>query len=237
MGGDAETIIEWIKSGLEKPGKTKRGLAAALSVDPTIIGRIVKGTRRVRADELGTISSYIEEPVPIRHVTTSIQHSDATPITNAEISFATLHGENDSDLRYVVKVGGRYYWSPTRKMKQYGFRRIQLGERLTAPVLQKVKTNNDEWDCTRKLIEAPPPGGNALERVRDINGCAAEPRLVPPHQAAHYLGITPARFVRILPGLARLGFPHPIDIIGNYDLRHIDRWLDEQMTRSAVIAR
>lgn len=223
-GADAP-YIEWINLGLKKPGKTKGGLAAALNVDPTIVRRITKGLRRIRAGELGTISRYIEEPVPIPPSATPIQHSGENPITDAKISSAPPHDENDSDLRYVTKIRGSYYWSPTRKMKQYGFRHIPLGERLTAPVLQKVRTNNEEWDYTRKLIEVPPPSGDPLPRVKDLD-TSVGPRLVPPHQAAHYLGLTPARFVRVLHALAPLGFPHPVDIIGNYDLRHIDRWLE-----------
>lgn len=61
-----QLYVDWINSGLKKPGKTKRGLAKALGLDPSIITRIVQGRRRLKADELYDIADYLETPVPER---------------------------------------------------------------------------------------------------------------------------------------------------------------------------
>jgi hypothetical protein len=61
-------LIDWIKAGLEKPGKTKAGLAKALGVHPSAVTRMLKHdgpeTRRIQASELSAISEYLGEPIP-----------------------------------------------------------------------------------------------------------------------------------------------------------------------------
>lgn len=56
--------IEWIRAGLEKPGKTQRGLAAALGVDPSAVSRLLAGSRHLRAAELPLVAFYLESDVP-----------------------------------------------------------------------------------------------------------------------------------------------------------------------------
>ena len=50
---------EWLIDGLKKSGKTQRGLAAALGLDPTAITRMKTGDRKIQADELPKIAQYI----------------------------------------------------------------------------------------------------------------------------------------------------------------------------------
>lgn len=59
-----QPFVEWINEGLKNTGKTRRGLAAILHVDPSIVTRIIQGKRRVKADELMDISRYLEVPPP-----------------------------------------------------------------------------------------------------------------------------------------------------------------------------
>lgn len=47
-----------------KPGKTQRGLAAALGVDPSAISRLLAGTRQLRAAELPVVAAYLDTPTP-----------------------------------------------------------------------------------------------------------------------------------------------------------------------------
>ena len=44
--------LDWIRDGLAQPGKTQRGLAAALGVDPSAISRLLGGARQLRAAAL-----------------------------------------------------------------------------------------------------------------------------------------------------------------------------------------
>lgn len=52
--------IDWIREGLKKPGKTQKGLAEALRLDPAQVTRILKNGRRLRADELDKVREYLE---------------------------------------------------------------------------------------------------------------------------------------------------------------------------------
>lgn len=54
----------WLRKGLEKPGKSQRGLAKVLKIDPMAVSRLVAGTRRFQLDELPKIAYYIDEPLP-----------------------------------------------------------------------------------------------------------------------------------------------------------------------------
>ena len=54
--------IEWIRTGLQRPGKNQAGLARALGINPAGVTRILKGERRIRADELTRIEAYLGAP-------------------------------------------------------------------------------------------------------------------------------------------------------------------------------
>ena len=56
--------IAWIRDGLEQPGKTQRGLAQALGLDPSAISRLLTGGRQLRAAEVPVVASYLESDVP-----------------------------------------------------------------------------------------------------------------------------------------------------------------------------
>ncbi|MGB8400562.1 MAG: S24 family peptidase, partial [Bradyrhizobium sp.] len=52
--------IRLIERGLEKPGKTKGGLAAAMGVRPGAVSEILAGMRLIKASEITPIIEYIE---------------------------------------------------------------------------------------------------------------------------------------------------------------------------------
>jgi phage repressor protein C with HTH and peptisase S24 domain len=56
--------IEWIRQGLKKPGKTQKGLADWLNLDPAQVSRLLKGDRTLKAVEIRKISEYLEETPP-----------------------------------------------------------------------------------------------------------------------------------------------------------------------------
>lgn len=54
--------IGWIRKGLLKPGKSQRGLAQALGVDPAAVNRLLKGERQLKASEIDRAQIYLDEP-------------------------------------------------------------------------------------------------------------------------------------------------------------------------------
>ncbi len=58
--------IRLIERGLEKPGKTKGGLATAMGVRPGAVSEILSGLRLIKASEIADIIDYLElNSVPI----------------------------------------------------------------------------------------------------------------------------------------------------------------------------
>lgn len=58
--------IRLIERGLQKPGKTKGGLAAAMGVRPGAVSEILSGLRLIKAAEIADIIDYLElNSVPI----------------------------------------------------------------------------------------------------------------------------------------------------------------------------
>src|SRR5260370_8043925 len=58
--------ITMIERGLEKPGKTKGGLATAMGVRPGAVSEILSGLRLIKASEITPIIDYLElNSVPI----------------------------------------------------------------------------------------------------------------------------------------------------------------------------
>lgn len=56
--------IEWIRAGLDKPGKTKAGLAKAISRHPAVVTNILSGKRELKAREISVIARYLEVDPP-----------------------------------------------------------------------------------------------------------------------------------------------------------------------------
>lgn len=58
--------LDWIRRGLEKPGKTQTGLAKALGRSPSMITTLLKGGRLLKVREVGKIAEYlgVEPPTP-----------------------------------------------------------------------------------------------------------------------------------------------------------------------------
>lgn len=56
--------LAWLRDGLNKKGKTQRGLAKHMGIDETIVSKIVNGKREIKADELSQIAEYLGAPMP-----------------------------------------------------------------------------------------------------------------------------------------------------------------------------
>lgn len=55
---------DWIRKGLEQKGKSNKGLARHLGVHDSVVSRMVRGKRPIKADELPRIAEYLELPIP-----------------------------------------------------------------------------------------------------------------------------------------------------------------------------
>lgn len=56
---NGEMDIGKIRKGLEKPGKSQRGLALALGVDPTAVSRLLSGQRQLKLHEVPKVEAYL----------------------------------------------------------------------------------------------------------------------------------------------------------------------------------
>lgn len=56
--------IEDIRRALEKPGKSKQGLAAALGRQPSAVTALLRGERELKARELPIVAKYLDLDVP-----------------------------------------------------------------------------------------------------------------------------------------------------------------------------
>lgn len=69
----------WIREGLKRSGKTQRGLAAFLGIDPSGVSRLLAGDRSLKADEVTRIASYLGVPLPTPSLPHEVsQDMDAT---------------------------------------------------------------------------------------------------------------------------------------------------------------
>jgi transcriptional regulator with XRE-family HTH domain len=55
-----ETSSEWLRRMLQETGTTQAELARALNIDPTILNKMVKGPRKIMADERDRIAAHLE---------------------------------------------------------------------------------------------------------------------------------------------------------------------------------
>jgi transcriptional regulator with XRE-family HTH domain len=93
--------LEWLRKGLQKKGKTQGGLAQKIGIGRTDVNKMVKGTRKIYADELQAIASYIEEPVP-----------------HADLGSYSKGGESDS-YAFVEAVAGAGIWREAGALTMY----------------------------------------------------------------------------------------------------------------------
>jgi repressor LexA len=56
--------IEDIRRGLQKPGKSKSGLAKALGRQPSMVTALLKGERELKAREIPIVAKYLELDLP-----------------------------------------------------------------------------------------------------------------------------------------------------------------------------
>ena len=112
----AKLLRDWVRAGFKKPGKSGKGLAAALGMSPSQVSRMLtkeeklvpgkKAPRRVYLDELRTIAEYIDEPIP-----TGLLSGEASDNSNrVSAPTSTLGGEQAVPLVRVSVVIAPSVW-------------------------------------------------------------------------------------------------------------------------------
>lgn len=59
-----DELINWVRAGLTRPGKTKGGLAAAIGKNNSAVSKILTGDRAIKVEELPLIAAYLDIPPP-----------------------------------------------------------------------------------------------------------------------------------------------------------------------------
>jgi SOS-response transcriptional repressor LexA len=77
--------LEWIIKGLEKPGKTRIGLAKALHRSPSAITALLAGKRELKAREIQTVARYLEVDAP-ENVPLDTQHQISTAFIVGDVA-------------------------------------------------------------------------------------------------------------------------------------------------------
>lgn len=86
--------LEWIRTGLRKPGKTQRGLAAALGVDASAVSRLLSGARQLKAAEIAIIARYLEI-VPPAVLTPGADNTANADAASMPFAPSLMHGPRD----------------------------------------------------------------------------------------------------------------------------------------------
>lgn len=84
-----DEIIAWIRRGLDRPGKTQRGLAQAIGRANSAVSMLLQGERDVRVDELPAMAAYFGVPRPY----IVFGDEEARPEATGEPAQATAQGE------------------------------------------------------------------------------------------------------------------------------------------------
>ena len=63
-GPQERVLREWLRAGLQKPGKKRKGLAHAMGCSEAGVSRLMAGKRRIQLEELPAIAKYLGEDVP-----------------------------------------------------------------------------------------------------------------------------------------------------------------------------
>jgi len=92
--------LDWIRKGLDKPGKSQAGLAKAFGRSPSAINNLLKGKRRLRTDEIVKASRYLEVmPPPL------VGGEDFTHIANGAATVPVVGYVGAGDLAHRYAVG------------------------------------------------------------------------------------------------------------------------------------
>ncbi|HEV7344177.1 MAG TPA: helix-turn-helix domain-containing protein [Devosia sp.] len=75
-----DPYIEWLRAGLEQPGKTQSGLAALLGLHPSAISKVLSNKRKFSTSELNLAEDYLGIPAPASELRLTPTATERLPV-------------------------------------------------------------------------------------------------------------------------------------------------------------
>lgn len=161
-------LSEWLRHGLDKPGKQGNALASILGIDPATVSKMLTGGRVIRETELADIARYIEEPIP------------PLPGTKTEQRVSVIHAATSLRWATPTVIIAPFQWRE-RSMTYQGTVEVPLSmdERLKGveQYVCEVQAEGRFATCApfRSVRQAPLNGDKV--HVRRTNGSLIEDTL------------------------------------------------------------
>jgi phage repressor protein C with HTH and peptisase S24 domain len=117
-----DRFTAWVREGLDKSGKTQIGLAKHLGIAHPQITQLLKGKRRIKADELDKIAAYLGSKPPL---------GEAVPIVGYVRAGqeAVLYGEGQGPFDYApMPPGGNVHTVAVKAQGESMRGRIESGD-------------------------------------------------------------------------------------------------------------
>lgn len=167
-----DDLINVLKQGLTRRGKTQRGLARAIGVDDSAVSRILKGERQIKATEMQKALAYLEMPPP-----GSESPADAMPTQTLREKALPALAEIGSWPRDVpilgVTVGGDNadFLLNTGEIVDYAKRPAAIANNRRAFALYVQGTSMSRWRDPGNLVYLDPirpakPGDHVVVECR-----------------------------------------------------------------------
>lgn len=164
-------FVEWIAAGLEKPGKHQKGLAEAMGIDRSSVSKLLSGVRQLKANEIETVATYLEEPPPTRMMPVRyrigagqavyridtddpIDYEPVSGLWGVEAELAVVEGDSMSPL---IGRGARIFFGPARAPEPGDHRRTRVVRLADDRMLLKTMIRTaDPTLWTLESTNAPP---------------------------------------------------------------------------------
>lgn len=175
------TLIETLKQALKAPGKSQRGLARALGLDPAAINRMLKGDRQIKAQELAIIRAYLGLPA-MPDLVGDLPPSLAAPFDSLATPTPALTASRP--LRQPPPAAGETDRTPP---SLDGFAMVPVYDAAAAAGAGAINTDSApvcysafRWDWLHRVTSAPPEELAVIQ----VAGDSMEPTL---HHGDHVL--------------------------------------------------
>jgi hypothetical protein len=158
-------FLPWLRAGLERPGKTRTGLAQALGINQTQVWKLLSGERNLKADEAVVAARYLEKAWPrIPGIVRAKGSEPGFPLTHHEIGvgvpidrdwtkqfipdpqfshlphYAAKVTTRDVDIKIPVGAYAIYvmYWDARTKIEDGDMVLAELGNKVVVTPLIRV---------------------------------------------------------------------------------------------------
>jgi len=95
-----DPYIDWLKAGLEQPGKNQSGLATALGLHPSAVSKILSNKRKLSSAELIPAAAYLGVPPPQSTVRLTSSETAPMPIVG-KVAAGVFREVDDMDQSEV----------------------------------------------------------------------------------------------------------------------------------------